>query len=105
MVFGKGAASFDLSDSVTTFQVLAAGHTQDGRLGAVTLPIESRLPLTVEPKLPTEVTSSDLIDLPISVANNTDKALGISLQLDPTNLALLQGKANDRLTLEADHRT
>ncbi|RDJ93094.1 hypothetical protein B4Q13_24315 [Lacticaseibacillus rhamnosus] len=30
---GKGEVSFDLSDSVTTFQVTAFAHTLDGRLG------------------------------------------------------------------------
>ena len=102
---GKGNVSFDLSDSVTTFQVYAAGHTLDGRLGAVSVPVESRLPLTVEPKLPTEVTASDRIDVPVSVANNTDKSLGVNVRIDPTGLALVGGRASERLTIAADQRT
>jgi len=30
---GHGEVSFDLADSVTTFEVRAAGHTLDGRIG------------------------------------------------------------------------
>ena len=33
---GKAEVSFDLCDSVTTFQVTAFAHTLDGRLGAAT---------------------------------------------------------------------
>jgi hypothetical protein len=102
---GKGNVSFDLSDSVTTFQVYAAGHTLDGRLGAVSVPVESRLPLTIEPKLPTEVTASDRIDVPVSIANNTDKSLGVNVRIDPAGLALVGGRANERLTIDADQRT
>src|SRR5262249_31136443 len=53
---GKGEASFELSDQVTSFEVTAFGHTLDGRLGAITSTIESRLPLTLEAKTPIEVT-------------------------------------------------
>jgi hypothetical protein len=50
---GKGEASFDLPDSVTTFQVLAAGHTLDGRLGAVTVDLTSQ-PHRSQSKPPSE---------------------------------------------------
>src|SRR5262249_51135337 len=43
---GKAEVSFDLCDSVTTFEVTAYGHTGDGRLGASTARIDSRLPLS-----------------------------------------------------------
>jgi hypothetical protein len=36
--------AFDLSDSVTRYQILAAGHTLDGRVGSVTTHIEARAP-------------------------------------------------------------
>src|SRR5262249_49810096 len=41
---GKGEVSFDLCDSVTSYQVTVLGHTLDGRIGAATSTIESRLP-------------------------------------------------------------
>lgn len=48
---GKGEASFDLPDSATTFQILAAGHTLDGRLGAITIDLTSQ-PHSTESKPP-----------------------------------------------------
>src|SRR5262249_1818611 len=49
---GKGEVSFNLCDSVTTFQVAVVGHTLDGRVGAFTASLQSQLPFTLEPKLP-----------------------------------------------------
>ncbi len=76
---GKGAFGFDLCDSVTTFQVTAYAHTLDGRLGAAKATLVSRLPFTLQPKVPTEVTASDKIDVPLTVANNSDQARGVTL--------------------------
>ena len=59
---GKSEVSFDLCDSVTTFQVNAVAHTLDGRLGSLTTTFESRLPFTLEPRLPVEVTAGDRMD-------------------------------------------
>jgi uncharacterized protein YfaS (alpha-2-macroglobulin family) len=41
---GKGDVTFELSDSVTTFQVRAVGHTLDGRLAEVAFQLSSRKP-------------------------------------------------------------
>ena len=49
--------AFDLADNVTRYRVLAAGHTLDGRLGTLTADIEARKPLSIEPKLPVEITA------------------------------------------------
>ena len=68
---GKAEVAFDLSDSVTTFQATAFAHTPDGRLGAAVGLLESRLPFTLQPATPLEVTASDKIDVPVAVSNNT----------------------------------
>ena len=53
---GKAEVTFDLSDSVTRFEVLVLSHTLDGRLGSNSVEITSKLPFSVEPKTPLEVT-------------------------------------------------
>jgi hypothetical protein len=102
---GQGQVSFDLCDSMTTFQVAAFGHTTDGRLGAVTATLESRLPFSIEPKVPIEVTASDKIDLPVTVANDTGIERTVNLRLQLGDLKLLQGMAEEKLTLAANQRT
>ena len=49
---GKAEVSFDLCDSVTTFEVTAFAHTLDGRLGSAVKRIESRLPFSLRPSCP-----------------------------------------------------
>jgi hypothetical protein len=102
---GKGEVSFNLCDSVTTFQVAVMGHTLDGRVGAVTAPLQSRLPFTLEPKLPIEVTASDKIDVPVSIANNTGEARDVTLRVNATGLVPREGTAKEtRLTVPAQER-
>jgi hypothetical protein len=98
--------SFELCDSVTTFKVLVAGHTLDGRLGAATLDIDSRLPLTIEPKLPIEVTASDRLQIPVSIANNSEAhqhvtvhSLGRNVDVTPVG-----GQASVSLGVDARRR-
>jgi uncharacterized repeat protein (TIGR01451 family) len=88
---------FDLCDSVTTFQVVAFGHTVDGRLGAATTTIESSLPFVVEPKLPFEVTAGDKIGVAVKVANSTPLKREVNIQVDPDGLQLIEGGPQQKL--------
>ncbi len=98
---GKATVSFELSDSVTAFDVTAWGHTLDGRLGSSTSQIESRLPVTLDPKAPQEVTAGDRIDLPITVTSSTPEARDVRLTTTATGLKLLAGNAEERVTVPA----
>jgi hypothetical protein len=101
---GKADVQFDLSDSVTTFQVTAFAHSLDGRLGATTGFLEARKPLVLEPKLPIEVTASDKIDVPLAIANNTDAPHSVDLKAGFEGLSLLKGELSDRIDVAADAR-
>jgi hypothetical protein len=101
---GKADIAFDLCDAVTSYQVTVVGHTLDGRIGAVTSTLESRLPFVLEPKLPIEVTSSDKIDMPVSIANNTSEPRSVQIHVASTGLRLLPGPKNEPLTIPADQR-
>ncbi len=96
---GKADVSFQLCDSTTSFQVTAFAHTLDGRLGAATRLIESRLPFALKPKTPLEVTASDRIDVPLAVANDTDQARPVHVRLTKhDNLELVEGAAEATLS-------
>jgi hypothetical protein len=83
---GKADVFFELSDASTRFQVLVYGHTADGRLGATSYEITSRLPVSIDPHVPIEVTSGDIISLPVAVANDGKEAAGATLTLQTKNL-------------------
>jgi hypothetical protein len=96
---GSAKVDFELSDSITTFQALAFGHTLDGRLGVGKVEIESRLPFAVDPKIPIEVTASDKLAIPVSVSNETDDRRVVNLNAVATGLRF-DGPSRDTLTLD-----
>lgn len=69
---GKATVTFSLSDDVAPYRVLVAGHTLDGRIGAVSGVIEVRKPFALDPKLPQEISSSDVMDVPVIALNGSD---------------------------------
>jgi hypothetical protein len=90
--------SFDLADEVTRYQVLVAAHTTDGCLGAVETQFEARKPITVEPKLPVEISAGDRVDVPVACTNDTDTPRAVTLAGLAKGLNLL-GNSGESLTL------
>lgn len=82
---GKITVSFELGDSVTTYQVTAYAHTLDGRLGAQTLLFQANLPFHVQAKLPVEMTATDTLQLPVAVANETEDRQQVRLTFTGQN--------------------
>ncbi|MDC0714820.1 alpha-2-macroglobulin family protein [Stigmatella sp. ncwal1] len=72
---GEARVSFALNDSVTTFKAFAGAVGNDGALGSTVASLESVQPFYAEPKLPLEVTSGDVIQLPVALVNGTSAAL------------------------------
>ncbi|MBI3184512.1 MAG: A-macroglobulin complement component [Myxococcales bacterium] len=72
---GEATVSFALNDSVTSFKAFADAYGMDGALGAAAFSIESVQPFHLEPKLPLEVTSGDVVRLPLALVNGTSSPL------------------------------
>ncbi|HEY7158979.1 MAG TPA: alpha-2-macroglobulin family protein, partial [Gemmataceae bacterium] len=100
---GKAEISFDLCDSLGAFEVTAFAHTLDGRLGSATQTIASRLPFTVQPRTPLEVTAGDQIDIALAVTNNTnEKRTAHITATEQANLSLADGKPAADVSVPAD---
>jgi len=76
---GDAFVSFVTSDAVTSFRATAEGFSASGAPGGGHATFRSELPLTVDTKLPVEVTSGDTVQLPITLSNETDGALDANL--------------------------
>jgi uncharacterized protein YfaS (alpha-2-macroglobulin family) len=100
---GRATIEFELSDSVTTFRVRADAHG-GGRIGSGGGEIVSRIPFSLEPKLPLEVNAGDRIDLPVAINNDTDEPLPVEITLKSGELLKLSGDATRRLSLPAADR-
>ena len=102
---GLATVTFNLSDSVTSFRVLADGFTPDGTLGFAVSHIESVQPFFIEPKMPLQVTSGDVIRLPIGMINGVSRDLG-GAEVTATRLAGLNfTMSGDKSILRAKERT
>ena len=102
---GKASIRFDLSDSVTTFKVMADAHSSEGRIGTGGGDVVSRLPLQVEPKMPLAVTTGDRIDLPVAVVNATNSDLPVDLKINPDSSFKLVGESSIQWSLTKQQRT
>jgi hypothetical protein len=87
---GKAEITFDLSESITRFQVTVAGHSLEGQLGQDKMEIVSKLPFSLDPKTPFEVTASDKIVVPVTIKNETDREGMVTLKTTLTGLRLTQ---------------
>ncbi|HEV7556070.1 MAG TPA: alpha-2-macroglobulin family protein, partial [Kofleriaceae bacterium] len=76
---GDADVSFVTSDAVTSFHATVEGFSAKGTPGAGELDVKSRLPMSIDAHLPVEVTSGDVIRLPITVSNDTEIAIVASL--------------------------
>ncbi len=95
---GKTSVEFQLSDDIARYQVMVAGHTIDGRIGAVTTTIEARKPYSIDPKLPKEISHTDRVDVPVRITNDSDVRRDVAVALSPIGLTV-EGNLGDKLTL------
>jgi hypothetical protein len=102
---GQATVSFNLSDSVTAFRVLADSFAEDGTLGSGVADVQSVQPFSIEPKLPLQVTSGDVIQLPIGVNNGMSRELpGAEVTAKPTAGVKFSSVGNHSTTLGPKER-
>ena len=110
---GLATVSFNLSDSATSFRVLADGFGWEGTLGSSVSEISSVQPFSIEPKIPLQVTSGDVIQLPIGMINGMSRELrgaevtvtgpgGIKFTLVASNPTTLGAKERTRRFVQVD---
>src|SRR5207249_4660852 len=68
------------------FEVQVWGHAFDGRLGAVTKDVVSKLPFSVDAKIPVEISSTDKVAIPVTFANDSEKNRTVDLKVETDKL-------------------
>jgi uncharacterized protein YfaS (alpha-2-macroglobulin family) len=76
---GIATVTFPVSDAVTSFRATAEGVSAGGLPGSGELVMQSKMPLSLDARLPVEVTSGDKIKLPVSLTNETDDEIDADL--------------------------
>jgi uncharacterized protein YfaS (alpha-2-macroglobulin family) len=107
---GTATVTFVASDAVTAFKATAEGFSATGVPGAGTVSLQSKLPLTLDAKLPVEVTAGDKIRLPITITNETGDAIdadlstkfGAAFKLATPLAPKIRVKARDKVSVFAE---
>lgn len=77
---GKGNFSFFTGDEVTSYRATAQGIGPDGLIGASDYLFFTELPLSIQGKLPIELSIGDVCKIPVTVSNQGDKSLSVQLE-------------------------
>jgi hypothetical protein len=77
---GKARVSFYLSDSITSFKAITEGFSAKGLPGRGEANIQAKLPLSLEVMMPLEVSEGDQIQLPVTISNETSRAMSASVK-------------------------
>lgn len=84
---GRKTIEFYASDDITSFRAIAEGVSGSGSVGRGESVFFTQLPFAMTCKVPVEVATEDIVSIPLTLKNNTDKAItGILKIVSPAGL-------------------
>ena len=98
---GKATLSFTLPDNLTTWQLLAIGHTKDHQYGAAVREIIETKKTIVRPLRPRFAVEGDMINVGATVHNFTDETQNFTVTLDGEGFKVEDG-AERRVSIRPD---
>lgn len=101
---GEAKVTFALSDTVTAFRIMADAFDARGAITSATGVVSGIQPFYAEPKLPLEVSSHDVIELPVALVNATSSALQDAKVRISSPAPLVIADAETRMSLGPDSR-
>ncbi len=78
---GSKTIEFYASDDITSFRTTVEGIASDGTVGRIEKNFFTQLPFAMTTKIPVEVATEDIVSIPLTLKNNTDKPLGGALTI------------------------
>lgn len=78
---GSKTLEFYASDDITSFRTTVEGIASDGTVGRTEKNFFTQLPFAMTTKIPVEVATEDIVSIPLTLKNNTDKPLGGALTI------------------------
>ncbi|MEM6963730.1 MAG: carboxypeptidase-like regulatory domain-containing protein [Bacteroidota bacterium] len=76
---GSALLEFYNSDDLTTFKVTVEGLTPSGKIGTATHTYFTQMPFGMRTKFPNQVLMGDILNLPVTIANNTNAKMLVKL--------------------------
>lgn len=97
---GKKVIEFYASDEITSFRCIAEGASVSGQLGREEKTIYTQLPFSMSVKVPTEVVQQDVVEIPLTLKNNTQKILNGKLNIKAPIGFVAQGTIPSEVTID-----
>jgi hypothetical protein len=100
---GTATVVFPMSDAVTSFRVYAEG-VGGGRVGRKEEVVKSSLPFSMAVKLPVEVSAGDKLKLPLTLTNDRDVPLTVTVEASFGDQITFRGDPKLQIELPAGSR-
>ncbi len=100
---GTAVVTFFLSDAVTSFRVFTEG-VGAGRAGRDETVFDSKLPFSMSVKLPVEVSAGDLIEVPLTISNETADVVDVDVSASFGGLITAKSELGGTKTLQKNAR-
>jgi hypothetical protein len=101
---GKAVVKFYLSDAVTSFRATAEGLSDAGLPGRGDVLVQSKLPVSLNAKLPLEVSAGDRVRLPVTLSNETPRKYTADVTAEFGAAFKVEGGVPKRVTLDPGER-
>jgi hypothetical protein len=101
---GTAKVTFYVSDAITSFRVSAEGLSQGGLPGRGDALVQSKLPVSLDVRMPLEVSAGDTIQLPVTLTNETDREMTADLQAVFGSAFKVGERPPARITLKAGEK-
>jgi hypothetical protein len=100
---GRAAVELTVPDNLTRYRLIAIAVAGDKQFGKGESAMTARLPLMVRPSAPRFLNFGDTFQLPVTLQNQTDEALDVTVAVRTTNAALTAGSGR-KVTVPANDR-
>ena len=77
---GSATVTFYMSDAITSFRATAEGVSVGGLAGHGETVVQSKMPVSLDVRMPLEVSSGDSIELPVTLSNETGREMVVDVQ-------------------------
>ncbi len=99
---GKATLEFYNSDAISSFRVTTEGISNSGTIGRAEQVFFTQLPFAMATKLPVEVVTEDIMSIPLTLKNNTQKDIEGKLNVEAPEGFELLSQINYNLTIKAE---
>ena len=88
---GKASIEFYNSDAITTFKAIIEGISDQGKIGRGEMTYFTQQPLGMQVKIPTNLLTGDIVQIPVVISNNSGEKLeGELIGINPEGLHQLE---------------